>query len=99
MELHRRQQAFQHRGAEACRIQKVEAGVGGGGFEQGAAGLPAGPAEGGVGAEQLGAAVRRVGVGVHDAARQLAELAHMAHEQHVLKPGRSGHIQRIADEI
>ena len=52
-----------------------------------------------MGAEQLRTAVGGVGVGVHDAARQLDELAHMAHQKHLLESGGSGHIQRVTDEV
>ena len=52
-----------------------------------------------MGTEQLGAAVGRVGVGVHDAAGHLDQFAYMAHQQHLFKPGRGCHIQRISDEV
>ena len=52
-----------------------------------------------MGTEHLGTAIRRVGVGVHDPCRQLAELAHVAYQKHFLKFGRGGHIQRIPDEV
>ena len=92
-------QPGQHRGPETCFVQDLNAGVRGGRVEEGRADLLPRPAEGGVGTEELGAAVRRVGVGVHDAARQLAQLAHMADEQHFLKPGGGRHIQRVTNEV
>ena len=92
-------QPGQHRGPEACFVQDLNAGVRGGRVEEGRADLLPRPAEGGVGAEELGAAVRRVGVGIHDATRQLAQLAHMADEQHFLKPGGGRHVQRVTNEV
>ena len=92
-------QPGQHRGPEACFVQDLNAGVRGGRVEEGRADLLPRPAESGVGAEELGAAVRRVGVGVHDAARQLDELAHMPDEQHLREVLRRCHIQRLADKI
>ena len=52
-----------------------------------------------MGTEQLSAAVGTAGVGVHDAARQLDELAHMPDKQHLREVLRRGHIQRFPDEI
>ena len=52
-----------------------------------------------MGAEQLRAAVCRVGVGVHNAARQLAQLADMPHQQYLFKVRRRCHIQRISDKV
>lgn len=48
-----------------------------------------------MGAEQFGAAIRHAGMGVHNAARQLDQLADVPHQQYLCKLLRSGHIQRI----
>ena len=99
MGLYRIQQAGHNRPAQPRAVQNGKAGVCCGGVHQGAAGYRIRPAEGGVGAEQLGAAVRLSGMGIHNAARQLDELAHMADQQHLLKLLRCRHIQRITDEV
>ena len=52
-----------------------------------------------MGAKQLRAAVCRVGVGIHDAARQLAQLANVPHQQHLLKVCCCCHIQRFPDKV
>ena len=52
-----------------------------------------------MGAEQLRAAVCRVGMGVHNAARQLAQLADMPHQQHLFEVRRRCNIQRISDKV
>lgn len=52
-----------------------------------------------MGAEQLSAAISLFGVGVHNAARQLDQLAHMADEQHFRKVFGCHHIQRFTDKI
>ena len=46
-----------------------------------------------MGTEQLGAAIGLLGVGVHDAARQLDQLAHMADKEDFRKMFCCGHIQ------
>lgn len=91
--------AFQHRCTQLCAVQNVKAGIGGGGIHQGGAHLMRGTAQRRMGAKHFSAAIRRVGVGVHDPCRQLAELAHVAYQKHFLKFGRGSHIQRIPDEV
>ena len=46
-----------------------------------------------------GAAIGLPGVGVHDSARQLDQLAHMADEQHFRKVFGCRHVQRLTDKI
>ena len=52
-----------------------------------------------MGTEQLGAAIGLFGVGVHDAARQFDQLAHMADKEDFRKMFCCGHIQRFPNEI
>ena len=70
--------AFQHRCTQLRAVQNVKAGIGGGGIHQGGAHLMRGTAQRRMGAKHFSAAIRRVGVGVHDAAGHLDQLAHMA---------------------
>ena len=99
MRLDRGEQAGHDRFPQVSGVQNVQTGVCRGGIHQGAAGRRVRAAERRMGAEQLGAAVGAAGVGVHDAARQLDELAHMPDEQHLREVLRRGHIQRFPDEI
>ena len=52
-----------------------------------------------MGAEQLGPAVGLTGVGVHNTACQLDQLAHMPDQKHLLKMLGHRHIQRVTDKI
>ena len=72
MQLDGGEQALQHRFPQPSCIQNLQTGIRGGCIVQRSAHLPVSTAQGGVGAEQLRAAVCSVGVGVHNAARQLA---------------------------
>ena len=99
MQLDGGKQALQHRLPQPGSVQDLQTGIRGGGIVQCGAHLPGGTAQGGVGAEQLRAAVCHVGVGVHNAARQLAQLADVPHQQHLVKMCRCCHIQRISDKV
>ncbi len=93
------QQASHDRLAQVGSVQNIQAGVGSRGVHQGAAGGRIRPAERRMGAEQLSAAISLLGVGVHDAARQLDQLAHMTDEQHFRKVFGCRHVQRFTDKI
>ena len=99
MQLNGGKQALQHRLPQPGCIQNHQTGIRGGCIVQRSAHLPVSTAQGSVGAKQLRAAVCRVRVGVHNAARQLAQLADMPHQQHLFKVRRSCHIQRISDKV
>ena len=99
VELDCPQQAFQHRSPQAGAVQEFQTGIGGGSVHQGGADFPGSAAERRMGTEQLGAAVGSVGMGVHNTARHLDQLAHMAHQKHLFKAGRCSHIQRITDKV
>ena len=73
--------------------QDVQSGVGGGAAHQGPGSLLAGPAQGRVGAQDLHAAVRPAGVGVHHAPRHLHQLAQMAHQDQLPDPRLRGAVR------
>ena len=52
-----------------------------------------------MGTEQLSAAIGLFGVGVHDAASQLDQFAHMADKEDFRKMFGRSHIQRFPNEI
>ena len=99
MQLHSLEQTFQNGSTQTGLVQNSKAGIGRGGIHQRPADRLRRTAECCMGAEQLGPAVGLTGVGVHNTARQLDQLAHMPDQKHLLKMLGRRHIQRVTDKI